>query len=541
MRKVTWVMPTKTGRNRGTNWDAPGRNVCLQCVAQSDARRSESSTNRLHQSAGRGIMLDAQNGGGNMPTPAAGRPQVTRDDAQRAARLILEARPLSERALRAALKAQRIALSVEQVADLLGDDQFVLGGDGRWRLAERRTASDGAMNWPAAESVAHLTYRELAARVNVTERELRELLPILERVRPDVDWLALDRRLRTDVAVAIRDTTVEAVRAALATRSALRRTHVREQQPLTHQTPAPSSAESSSANERGGGEDAAAQSLRARLEAQVRAAERDREAAEVARRQAESAMQDLVRERQAEIVERARRVRQADEAKQRAIADEVQSRHKAGRRSRASARPVRRTLLGWEQSNCGWMYAVGAPTTEGERELQRQLRDLTGIVVLNCQLWDGAKEREVDAIVIHPRGIVTIEQKDIGRPNAGLLEVPLNGPVTVAGQEVGHDRARQQARLGAQMLASVAKHEPKLDVGFITAFMAFNGDLELEPQLQQGNVRVCLTGAITGTLEDYFSSRESTVTLSVAQGVLRRLEVPGAVDSRFATLGFRTG
>ncbi|WP_127480197.1 nuclease-related domain-containing protein [Nocardioides pantholopis] len=476
-----------------------------------------------------------------MPTPPADRPPVTRTAAQQAARDILRIRPLGERALRAALKAQRVDLSLEQVADVLSDDQFVLGGDGRWRLAERTIPAADFLAWRSEEPIARLTYPELTAALAVSELEIRELLPVLARLRPDVDWLALDRRLRTGAAVAVRNSSVEAIRESLASLPVSRAKQTGNQQPVTGQAPRPIATELTTFDEQRRTEDAAAQAARSKLEAQLRAAEDERNAAQLARQRAECTVRDLVRERQTEIVERARRIREADEAKQRATAEIVQNRRAKRMTSSALTRPIRKTLLGWEQTDVGWVYEVGAPTTEGERELKRQLRNLPGIVVLNCYIWDGAKEREVDAVVIHPRGIVTIEQKDVGRTSTGLLTVPVNGPVTVGGHEVGHDRARQQARLSAQMLASVSHHEPKLEVGFITAFLAFHGDLELEPQLQRGNVRICMTKTVAGTLENYFSARESTVTLTVAQGVLRRLEVPGAGDGRFATLGFHVG
>ncbi len=109
------------------------------------------------------------------------------------------------------------------------------------------------------------------------------------------------------------------------------------------------------------------------------------------------------------------------------------------------------------------VQVVKPPETPGERALAEILRKLPeGLALVGVDIADFDKTIDVDAIVLLPNLLATVEVKDTVR--VGVIEPYLNGPWEVDGQPFqGHgggptNQAVQQARV----LGSARKEKPEL-------------------------------------------------------------------------------
>lgn len=157
-------------------------------------------------------------------------------------------------------------------------------------------------------------------------------------------------------------------------------------------------------------------------------------------------------------------------------------------------------------------------------------------------LVHGRQERETDAVVLHPRGAFTIEQKDVrGR---GPVVVRANQPVTVGGKPIEDGpRMRTQARQQSQMLGSVAKCDPEAQLGFVRAVLCFAGSVEVaiasEDELTGADVLATIPRSVCALIDLVAQRSESVVTLEAVTTVLERLHVRPPTRTQLRRAGFR--
>ena len=194
-------------------------------------------------------------------------------------------------------------------------------------------------------------------------------------------------------------------------------------------------------------------------------------------------------------------------------------------------------VIEWEGvEGTALVYRCAPSATYGEANLARALGSLEdALVILNPSVVQGRSEREVDAIILTPRGVVTIEQKDVGE--TGVLSIPLNGTPTLDGRPLkGLADARQQARKHAQVLASAAKREPAIDIGFIHSILSIEGSIELASS-PRGNVVVTRTADIIAAIDSALTTGHRITTRAI-RALLLRLELPQVPAGRLVPLGF---
>lgn len=179
---------------------------------------------------------------------------------------------------------------------------------------------------------------------------------------------------------------------------------------------------------------------------------------------------------------------------------------------------------------------VAPPTTMGEVALSAELQKLgSGLVVLNATIAVGTQEREVDAIVILPIGVFTVEQKDTRL--TGTLELPTNGPPTIDDHPMAGGDHRSQARKQSQLLASLAAEEPRINIGFVTPVLAYFGNVVIATE-QSGTVLARTTETLADQFATYARVRKRHISRPVVIDLLERLQVPPLVWDEIALAGF---
>jgi hypothetical protein len=191
---------------------------------------------------------------------------------------------------------------------------------------------------------------------------------------------------------------------------------------------------------------------------------------------------------------------------------------------------------GWRPTGSGSLMLVAAgPTTAGEVALFENLIELPeGLVILNVSVVNGPQEREVDAIVLAPVGAFTIEQKDLSQD--GSIDVPVNRAATVGGSTL-HGSPRTQARQQSQLLASLARREPAIDIGFVRPVLAFLARGQLAHPTS-GNVLLERTEELVERLRTEAFSRDSALDPHAVQALLERLDLPVPSVDQLSQAGF---
>ncbi|MRK01380.1 hypothetical protein GEV27_07565 [Aeromicrobium sp. S22] len=371
-----------------------------------------------------------------------------------------------------------------------------------------------------------LNAEQLQVALGATGEELAILMRQLASERLGVDWSRMWRLLMAGKVARISPGTLQSLRAAVDATKELRfaeaaRTEGRdaERQAALDAQAAARSAEIEA--------DRALSRMKAEGE-RARKAELDSRNAQLKQRELEKKLRGL--ETQVERAEQ--KVKQAE-----------RSAAAAASTSRPSIRRVPRDQLRhpplgvWQSRSGGSQHLhVAPPTTNGEVVLAQELEKIGhGLVVLNATIAVGSQEREVDALVILPVGIFTVEQKDTAL--VGTLEVPTNGPPTVDGRVMDGGDHRGQARKESQLLATLAAADPAIDIGFVSPMLSYYGDVEIATE-QSGTVIVRRTGALADLFGDYSRSRRQTIRRPTVIDLLERLEAPGLPWDDIGAAGF---
>jgi hypothetical protein len=125
---------------------------------------------------------------------------------------------------------------------------------------------------------------------------------------------------------------------------------------------------------------------------------------------------------------------------------------------------------------------------EAEHEVANVLARVPGGLALMGVVLPGRGGREIDALVVRPDRVVTIEAKGTGL--SGPVTIPANGPWLIGGQEAdfaGGPNPLNQTRVQAQRLRGLC-NEAGVRVGFIPAIAVVVGAVELEPHDVAGGV-----------------------------------------------------
>ena len=189
----------------------------------------------------------------------------------------------------------------------------------------------------------------------------------------------------------------------------------------------------------------------------------------------------------------------------------------------------------WEDGAGGCkIYRCAPAATFGEERLAQELARLPhGLAIMSPVLALRGEDREVDAIVVTPHGVVVIEQKDVHR-GSEILKIGPNSAPEVDGQVIDSlSGAWRQARLHAQKLATLLKNEttPAVEPGFINAVLSFEGVGEVDARHSQ--VWPTTTRSVRETVDACLSQR--TLALSAPE-VARMLAVLGTRDLAVAEL-----
>ncbi|MBC9225942.1 hypothetical protein GL325_06395 [Aeromicrobium sp. 636] len=195
------------------------------------------------------------------------------------------------------------------------------------------------------------------------------------------------------------------------------------------------------------------------------------------------------------------------------------------------------SAFSWVRTANGCLWLRIAPAeTEGERRLESSLQSLKkGLVILNATVRVGRQEREVDAIIVHPHAVITVEQKDTR--HRGEIVVPLNGPATVGGNAVD-ESFRTQARKAAQLLASLLqKTEPRIALGFVTPVLCFHGrDIHVRDD-EPTEVRIATTETVAVLARD-IGEDQPPLKAPEVERLLAVLGLPSLNEQALRELGF---
>lgn len=429
--------------------------------------------------------------------------------------------------VRAALKAQRIYLSAEQVLSLETDSRFRLDERGRLfaREAPSSVRSEAAQQPPAVvDRSRDYSLRELATLIHVSELDVLGALHDLAVSRLGENWSGLELRLTSGGRARLTEATLAGLAARSATIS-LRNSLDAEQRRLTAerdvlQEQLKQVASSQEFEQHPGSHELDDKLQERRMKSTNHSPAEDKLEKALATNLSAEAELATVRAENTRLRQEHQELQEVD-------------------KHPGPAQRSRHELLRWRPSEHGCrILRASEPVTPGERRLGERLALLpTGLVILNCIVVNGSQERELDALVIHPMGIFTSEQKDTSR--SGLLEVPANGPPTVDGEPIATPEARTQARQQAQIVASLAKSRDPIDVGFVRAILAFHGDLTMtSPSHAGGAVTSCLTDDIPDVIIEAARSRANPIQKKVVVELLRRLQLPPVQSGDLGLLGF---
>lgn len=410
---------------------------------------------------------------------------VSREQAHHELRAIIAVRPgLSERALMAAMKGRRTPVTIDQLRDLLRADAFRFI-DGGWRLTDALAAPAPYPRQPHLLSDSHKPPAPLqATALTWTMKALRDLLDAADEDIAHALWLlaAQDepQHLRWKRAA---DQLRNGTRAALTQADLGRiRSHLNEMRRA--QRPSEQVAE-----------------------VHIQAVHPPASAATPTVAQTGPRAADLASS--------------ATVSHPRTSAESITS--EADRRE-ARSTPHRAT---WQDGDGGCRtYQCAPPATHGERMLAVNLGSLPcGLVILSPIVPRRDDDREIDAIVLTPGGVVTVEQKDVPR-GTGRLRFPLNASPECDGRPLPNlDGARRQARLHAQTLASLMREDPRTDLGFISAVLSVEGAAEVEADGHRGGVWLSTTEDVVTVIGQCLTQRPFPVSMSSALEALERLGV----------------
>lgn len=166
--------------------------------------------------------------------------------------------------------------------------------------------------------------------------------------------------------------------------------------------------------------------------------------------------------------------------------------------------------------------------TYAERRVRDACQHLPGVLVLGAMVGTGSRLREIDAVLLSPTGLFTVEAK--GTRQAGVVATHVNQPWTVDGQPAafaGGANPLRQARQGAQMLRA-ALDAADVDSPFIPAIVAVSGDDVDLPPTALGDTWATSVPNLAATL---LRQRSTTISSSSAAAILDAIgvDVPGEV------------
>lgn len=176
------------------------------------------------------------------------------------------------------------------------------------------------------------------------------------------------------------------------------------------------------------------------------------------------------------------------------------------------------------------MFAINTPSKQRnkhEARFAQLLRDKPGVTVYNCYVYQShggrRHSREIDTLLITPRGIATVEVKGTGA--RGPLVTPLNGPWSIGGDSSPFttanpgEQASNQAKIAKRFLVDNGISPPWID-----PWVVIDGDVQIP-----GGVRdVSFVKAILLNSDAYdliTAGMRSQVSLDEALAILRALEV----------------
>lgn len=424
---------------------------------------------------------------------------------------LLSARGLVREALLPALlKGVRVRASREQVAAVLRSGAFVESAPGTW---QRRTDNDDAPASRVDATVATWSLDELCATLRVGSEDVGAVFEEAARLQPHDRWAALLSQLRSSA----REPIPPKVVAHLSTCAAALQARAYEAAETTRRERLTASARRQEL--RRAKEEARLNDELNRLKKQIEAQEQA--LAHARERMTAAGQGDRSLQAAVNRLERENSELKASHESLRLLGTTVDRPEDGGGSTPAD----------WHRSPSGvWVLTLSDAHTRGETDLLEELSLLQeGFVIVGAHLTDSRREREVDALVLHPGGVFTIEQKDTRC--AGAVAVPHNSPVTVGGVPIeARAKMREQARLQSQMLASIAQRDPPIELGFVQALLAFRGPVSIEVPsvdvLRAGGVVPVLTTDLTQVIESLPRLDELTGT-QAADDLCRRLQAPG--------------
>ena len=157
-----------------------------------------------------------------------------------------------------------------------------------------------------------------------------------------------------------------------------------------------------------------------------------------------------------------------------------------------------------------------------ERQVLEACRHLPGVLVLGAHATAGSRTREIDAVLLSPTGLYTIEAK--GTRQAGTVTAHANEPWTVDGQPAdfaGGPNPLRQGRGAAQCLRA-ALNAAGVATPFIPALIVVSGDQVDLPPTRLGDTWATSVANLPATL---LRQRTDRVGLATAAQVLTTLGV----------------
>jgi hypothetical protein len=415
--------------------------------------------------------------------------------------------PIRRAILPALLRGVRLKVADSLLDDVLSAGPFVEVEGGRWTLAESSDSVPRIADPPLVAPVAprlEFGKPDLQAFLDIAPELLSLAISHLAKVDGSVNWSELSRRLDSGARVAISQTTLTSLSAEVSRRRAA--DTARHQRRIEQEIAERQAALQLALQSRTRGDESAVAQLRREL------SDRDGENARL----------------KAEL--ETRRIEE-----RRAVASE----------SRVRAPAATDTHPEWRRTRGALCFQVAPPVTKGEMALARALESLeVGVVLTGLTLVHQRQEREVDALVVHPRGAFTIEQKDTVRK--GEVAVVANRAVTVGGTPIeGGPLMRAQARKQSQLLASITKSDPDIRLGFVRPLLSFFGPVEIAPPTEDdlaGAEVLPTTPHGVAVLIDFLAVRSTAVVSAEAVTMLlERLNIEPPTPGALRRAGFVGG
>lgn len=229
----------------------------------------------------------------------------------------------------------------------------------------------------------------------------------------------------------------------------------------------------------------------------------------------------------------------ADLARERRRADDAEDalRVERAQLTAVSPAPPRVPSRSWTEADAGFFTCVvGRAVTRGEDDLLRLRWPDGWLVATGLEVTDSNRSREIDALVVTPRGVVVVEQKDTAA--RGLLSFPPNDVPLLDDQEFPRfDGAVRQTRLAAQVVASILE-DARINAGFISAVLAIRGSVMIADRAV-GSTWITRTSQLVEAITQLTAERgQDLLTAGSVQGLLVQLGLPVRGLPALDELGF---